>query len=90
MRLVQGPLVPPIAWPQVTRCMQMSVDHAELRAVPGGSAGAVIMCPDSGNAAVRQALNVALSELSTKKHKFLIAERFRGNDEPVDKLTAPS
>jgi hypothetical protein len=64
------------------------VDHAELRAILGGSVGVVIMCPDAANAAAREALNVAVSELSPKKHRVLIAESFGGNDEPVDKLTA--
>lgn len=68
--------------------MQASVDHAELRAILGASAGVVIMCPDSDDAAVKEALDVAFSELSPKKHKVAVAESFGGNDEPVDKLSA--
>eukprot|EP00892_Ulva_mutabilis_P002661 jgi/Ulvmu1/12396/UM009_0042.1 len=63
------------------------VDHAELRAILGSSAGVVIMCPDSASAAARETLNVVFSELNPKKHKVAIAESFGGNDEPVDKLT---
>lgn len=63
------------------------MDHAELREILGGSKGVVIMCPDSDNIAVKEALDVAFSEMSPKKHKVAIAESFGGNDEPVDKLS---
>lgn len=69
------------------RCVQTMVDHAELRAILGASAGVVIMCPDSANTAARETLNVAFSELNPKKHRVAVAESFGGNDEPIDKLT---
>jgi flavorubredoxin len=68
--------------------VQASVDHAELRAILGASKGIMIMCPDSDNVAVKQALDIAFSEMTPKKHKVAIAESFGGNDEPVDKLSS--
>jgi flavorubredoxin len=70
------------------RGLQASVDQAELRAILGGSKGVVIMCPDSDNVTVKEALDVAFSEMTPKKHKVAIAESFGGNDEPVDKLSS--
>eukprot|EP00993_Chasmostoma_nieuportense_P001459 NODE_233_length_2629_cov_4.838529_g218_i0.p2 GENE.NODE_233_length_2629_cov_4.838529_g218_i0~~NODE_233_length_2629_cov_4.838529_g218_i0.p2 ORF type:complete len:335 (+),score=70.29 NODE_233_length_2629_cov_4.838529_g218_i0:1350-2354(+) len=65
-----------------------TVDHAELRAILGIASGVVIMCPDSSDRGVKEALDVAFSELKPKKHKVAIAESFGGNDEPVDAITA--
>ena len=45
------------------------MDPAELRGVLESSAGVIIMCPDSGDAQVKESLNVAFSEMSAKKHK---------------------
>jgi hypothetical protein len=67
--------------------VQATVDGAELRTMLAMSSGVVIMCPDSGDASVKESLNITFSELSAKKHKVAIAESFGGNDEPIDKLS---
>ena len=68
--------------------MQATVDHAELRAIIGNSAGVVIMSPNRDDVEVQESLSVAFAELSAKKHKVLVAESYGGNDEPVDVIAA--